>query len=71
MNTKKIYNEACEVTHNGFNFTIYRDENAEGSHKWNYYIVQDGFEKRVGSATTKRDCIMLIKRIQFYLYDQK
>jgi hypothetical protein len=63
MKTKKNYNGSYEVTNNGINFTIYRDENAEGSHKWNYYIVQqDGFEAWAGSATTKRDCIMWIKR---------
>jgi len=64
MKTKKIYNGAYEVTNNGINFTIYRDENAEGSHKWNYYILKNGFEAWEGSATTKSDCMMWIKRIE-------
>jgi hypothetical protein len=48
------------------NFTIQFDEMAEGSHKWNYYIVvEDGFEKWIGSAKTKKDCLLWIKRMTF------
>jgi hypothetical protein len=31
---------------------------AEGSHKWNYYIVEDEFEKWIGSSKTKKGCLL-------------
>lgn len=65
METKRIYTGSYEVTNNEMNFTIQFDRMAEGSHKWNYYIVEDGFEKWIGSAKTKKDCLLWIKRMTF------
>jgi hypothetical protein len=63
MKTKRIYKGSYEVTNNEMNFTIQFDEMAETSHKWNYYIVEDEFEKWIGSSRTKKGCLLWIKRI--------